>query len=616
MANNQSRAVFFSEFAPSTKDEWRKKIASDLKGRDPEKLTWKSPDGIEVSPIYTSEDLEDLQYIDNLPGETPFNRGVKTNNNNWLIHQCFNAENLNETNHEIRSAIKSGVKEIEIITGKVISIREVEELLAEINPEKVQLGFNTGNNPVELMKVLAGYFNKMGYKLANINGSIEYDPLGQALLSQNVQGKDLTKELTDTEHLLLEEAKTLPLFRLFNVSGNMACNAGASIPQELGIALAIGSEYFAIANESDIPASAISRHMQMILGIGSNYFMEISKIRAARLLWSTMLSAYEKTSSNEGEIYIRSVPSLWNKTKMDPYVNMLRYTTEATSAALGGSDSIGIFPFNKLTKKPGSFSNRIARNTQVILKNEAYLDKIIDPAAGSYYIEYLTDSIAEHAWDFFKEIEKRGGFLKSLKEKFIQEELLKTQNERKMNVASRKEVLVGTNHYPDYTEHYPQEDSSPDFDKTSWLDQRGAENFENLRKNVEKKDKHRPKAVLFPFGDIAIRTARTIFASNFISCGGFLIKDLTGMSSIENGVKQCEQAKPDVIIFCSADKDYTYQLPPLIKQFKNAPILVVAGYPKDQITTLKKQGIKYFIHLKSNVLETLTGIHKELGITE
>ncbi len=616
MTNKQSSAVFFSEFEPSTKEEWKKKIASDLKGKDPEKLTWKSPDGIEVSPIYTSEDLEDLQYIDNLPGAAPFNRGVKTNNNNWLIHQCFNAENLKETNHEIRTAINAGVKEIEINTAKAISIQEIEELLAKINPEKVQLGFKTENNPVELMKILIGYFSKKDCNLANINGSIEYDPLGQALLNQNAPERDLTKELTLTIHLLLEEAKTLPLFRFLNVSGNLTCNAGASIPQELGIALAIGSEYLAIAEESDIPASAISKHMQMILGIGSNYFMEISKIRAARLLWSTMLSAYLKTSSNDERIYIRSVPSLWNKTKMDPYINMLRYTTEATSAALGGADSISTFPFNSLTKNPGRFSQRIARNTQVILKNEASLDKIIDPAAGSYYIEYLTDTISEQAWDFFKEIEKRGGFLKSLKANFIQEELLKTQNKRKINIANRKEILVGTNHYPDYTEHYPQEDASPDFDKISWLDQRGAEDFEKLRKIAGKGSKHKPKAVMFPFGDTAIRTARTIFASNFFGCGGFLINGLTGMSTIEEGIQQCEQAKPDVIVFCSADKDYTDQLPPLIKQFKNVPILVVAGYPKDQITSLEKQGIKYFIHLKSNLLETLTEIHKELGIIE
>ncbi|MCD6596955.1 MAG: hypothetical protein J7L04_04670 [Bacteroidales bacterium] len=616
MANDQSHADFFSEFAPSTKEEWRKKIASDLKGKDSEKLTWKSPDGIEVSPIYTSEDLDNLQYLDNQPGTAPFNRGVKINNNNWLIHQCFKLEKLKETNHEIRTAIKAGVKEIEINTEKAISIQEVEGLLTEINPEEIQICFNTGNNPVELMKILVGYFKEKDYKLANISGSIEYDPFGQALLNQNSPGKDLIKEIAGTEQLLLGEAKDLPLYRLFNVSGNLASNAGASIPQELGIALAMGSEYFAIADDSGIPASVISAHMQMILGIGSNYFMEISKIRAARLLWSTMLNTYDKTSFNEENIYIRSVPTLWNKTKMDPYVNMLRYTTEALSAALGGANSIGSFPFNMLTKKPGSFSQRIARNTQVILKNEAYIDKIIDPAAGSYYIENMTDAIAKQAWEFFKEIEKRGGFLKSLEEKFIQEELIKTQNKRKMNIANRKEILVGTNHYPDYLEQYPQDELSTVANVTYWLNQRGAESFENLRKITRKNKIHRPIAVLFPFGNTAIRTTRTIFSSNFFGCGGFLIKDLTGMSSIEEGIQQCVQAKPDVIVFCSADKDYADKLPSIINRLKNTPILVVAGYPKDQISSLEKQGINYFIHIKSNVLETLTWIQKELGVFE
>ncbi len=614
MPNDQLHNNFFSEFAATDKKAWEKKIVSDLKVKAFEELNWKSPEGIEVSPVYTRDDLAALSYLDTTPGETPYNRGVKTKSNNWLIHQRFMAENMDETNQNIRTAIRSGVSEVEIETTSAITDKDVENLLLKINPEKVRLCFNTGNQPQELYSFLMNYFQKSNYDTHKIKGAIEFDPFIEYLYETDPNKKDIKKELQKASSLIQEMNNNLPGFCLLSIHGNILNNAGATIPQELGICLSMGSEFLFSLTETGQTADVISRHIQMILGIGSNYFMEIAKIRAARLLWSTLINTYNKDIPGNEKTFIRSVPSWWNKTKLDPWVNMLRYTTEALSAALGGADSVGQFPFNQLTKKPGNFSERIARNTQIILKKEAYFDKVADPAAGSYYIESLTDSIAEEAWTLFKEIENRGGFIHACKTGYIQEELKKRQSIRKKNIAARKEILVGTNHYSDINEQYPEEEFPSANEEISWLNQRGATEFEDLRKVAESPGGNKPVAVLFPFGDPAVRTARKIFASNFFGCGGFSIKDLTGISSTEEGIKQCKQIKPDVVIFCSSDKEYIEHIPSLAGQIKNAT-LVVAGNPEKDIIALKKSGIKYFVHLRSNVLETLVMIHKERGIS-
>jgi methylmalonyl-CoA mutase len=612
MSNNQLNNDFFSEFVPASKEDWKKIIISDLKGKSYEKLNWRSPEGIEVSPVYSRDDLKSLSYLDTIPGKIPYNRGVKIRNNNWLIHQHFIAENIDETNKDIRAAIHSGISEIEIETKSAITEKDIESLLQKINPEEVRLCFKTGNPPWELYSFLMSYFQKCNYNTHKIKGAIEYDPFSEFLNETEINGTEIQQELQKASSLINKMDKNLPGYCLLSIHGNLLNDAGATIPQELGISLSIGSEFLFSITETGQTAKTISRHIQMILGIGSNYFMEIAKIRAARLLWSTLINAYGKDVSVNGKIFIRSVPSRWNKTKLDPWVNMLRYTTEAISAALGGADSIGQFPFNELTKEPGNFSERIARNTQIILKKEAYLDKIADPAAGSYYIESLTDSIAEEAWNFFMEIENHGGFISACETGYIQEELKKTQHKRKMNIAARKEILVGTNHYSDINESYPEEEIPLSKEGTSWLHQRAATEFEDLRKVVESQRESKPVAVLFPFGDPAVRTARKIFASNFFGCGGFTIKDLTGISSPDEGIKKCEQIKPDVVVFCSSDKEYIGHMNILARQINNA-ILVVAGNPEKDITALKKMGIKHFIHLRSNVLETLSLVHKELG---
>jgi methylmalonyl-CoA mutase len=217
----------------------------------------------------------------------------------------------------------------------------------------------------------------------------------------------------------------------------------------------MGSEYMTQLTERGISVENAASKIRFSFATGSNYFFEIAKLRAARLLWSVVMNAFNPSGKESAKMDIHCVTSEWNKTLYDPYVNMLRTQTEAMSAILGGTDSLTVEPFDKVFRKPDEFSERIARNQQLILREEAYFDKVADPGAGSYYIENLTSLIAESSWKLFLEIEEKDGFLASLESGFIQKKVSESANRRKAGIASGKETLLGTNKFPDKNEKAP-----------------------------------------------------------------------------------------------------------------------------------------------------------------
>jgi methylmalonyl-CoA mutase len=319
---------------------------------------------------------------------------------------------------------------------------------------------------------------------------------------------------------------------------------------------------------------------------------------------------------------VHAVTSKWNQTIYDPYVNMLRGTTESMSAVLSGIDSLTVTPYDESFEKPTEFAERIARNTQIILKEESYFDKVVDPAGGSYYIENLTASIAEHAWSLFKEIEDKGGYIEAFKAGIIQEKVNETANKRNHNIASRKEVILGVNQYPNASEKMDAKyDADTIITKVDKMDDaiaeplkpyRGAEEIELLRLKTDQSAKT-PKVFLLTIGNPAMRKARAGFASGFFACAGFDIIDNLGFDSVEEGVKAAMEQKSDIVVVCSSDDEYPEVAPAVNEKMGSKAITVVAGYPAC-VDDLKAKGIKHFIHIKSNLLETLKGFQKELGI--
>lgn len=311
----------------------------------------------------------------------------------------------------------------------------------------------------------------------------------------------------------------------------------------------------------------------------------------------------------------------WNMTVYDPYVNMLRATTEAMSAALGGAESINVLPSNIAYEDPTKFSERMARNIQLILKEESHFDKVQDPAAGSYYIETLTEKIAEKAWKIFLEIEDAGGFKQAFKNNLIQSKIDDTIAARKKKMALRKEVLVGTTQYPNSDEQMDEDIDINRLFKSQKKDTgngrplrifRIAEEFEAMRLKTDN-SKTTPKVFMLTVGNPAMRSARSQFAANFFAVAGFDIINNIGFDTVEEGYKAAKKAGASIIVLCSSDKEYEEFGKELAKLDNGKTMLVVAGNP-DCKDNLKEAGIDRFVHVKSDILATLSEIQTELGI--
>ena len=402
-------------------------------------------------------------------------------------------------------------------------------------------------------------------------------------------------------------------------------NAGGHITQELGYALAWGNEWMAMLTDAGFTPDEAATRIKFNFGISSNYFMEIAKFRAARMLWAQIVKQYNPADVNSCKMMAHATTSEFNQTLYDSYVNLLRTQTETMSAALGGVDSITTLPFDKVFATPDDFSERIARNQQLLLKEESHIDKITDPGAGSYYIENLTVSIAEQAWKIFLDIEERGGFHAALQAGYVQEQVNAVSTERHTNVARRKEILLGTNQYPNLNDKALEKVAGKEENHSCGcqgncsaptlptLDfKRAASQFEALRLSTEKAS-HQPVVFMLTIGNLAMRLARSQFATNFFGCAGYKIIDNLGFDTVEAGIDAALEAKADIVVLCSSDDEYATLAPEAYKYLNGRALFVVAGAPACT-EDLKAIGITEFIHVRSNVLDTLKSFNAKLSI--
>ncbi len=613
----------FEQFPPVTTREWMDKITTDLKGADfNKKLVWKTNEGFDVNPFYRMEDIRDMMYANALPGSFPFIRGTKINNNNWLVRQNIEVTNYSKANRKALNILMKGIDSLGFAIPDPESITEINMafLLERIFLEGIEINFFTNGKAKEIAGLLINYAKKSSFDLSKINGAIEADPLGRLTINGTlcVPPEDGFDYLAS----LVTLAEPLTNFRVVNLNASIFTNAGADIVQELAFAVAMGSEYLTQLTQRGITSELAASKIGFTFGTGSNYFPEIAKLRAARLLWSVILNGFKPAYPENIRMNIHSVTSDWNKTIYDPFVNLLRTQTEAMSAILGGTDSLTVLPFDSVFREPDEFSERIARNQQLILKEEAYFDKVADPAAGSYYIENLTNLIAENAWKLFLEIEEKGGYLSCLKSGYIQQKLSKSAKKRTNDLATRKTSLLGTNQYPNTLEKITDSiDIGRIFKSKPVGDDllvdpitilRGAQQYEKIRMAVDKAPK-RPVVFLLQIGNLAMRKARAQFSANFFGCAGYEIIDNKSFESIDDAVKSVSDSEPEIVVICSSDDEYPQFAPDLFNRLKEKSIIVVAGNPAcgDELSSL---GIEYFIHLKSNVISILSDFNKKLGV--
>jgi methylmalonyl-CoA mutase len=613
----------FKEFPPVTTKEWMDRIICDLKGADfTKKLVWKTNEGFEVKPFYRNEDIASLPFISTEPGEFPYVRGIKKSGNHWLIRQSIVVEDYLPANKKALEILMKGVDSLGFIIEDPESINEknIELLLKGIHLESVEINFHSNGKARELLDCFIKTVKKEGFDIAKIRGSIEADPLGRLMIN----GQLCVSVESGLDYLasLISEASMLPNFRVIRVNASNYTNAGTDIVKEIAFGLSMGNEYLSQLTERGLSSDLAASKICFTFGTGSNYFFEIAKLRAARLLWCMVVSGYELVNRESSVMEIHSVTSRWNKTIYDPFVNLLRTQTEAMSAVLGGTNSLTVDPFDMVFRQPDEFSERIARNQQLLLKEEAYFDKTADPAGGSYYIEKLTHLIAENAWKLFVEIEEKGGFISSLKSRFIQKLIGESASLRKSDVSKKKEILLGTNQYPNFNETISD---TIDFDRVFSLRHdedpktvepvilfRGSEEFDRLRMEVDNAFK-RPVAFMLTIGNFAMRKARSQFACNFFASGGYKVIDNIGFKTVEEGLNAAHEANANIVVVCSSDDEYSVYAPEVLERVGNKAIVVVAGNPPCA-DYLKTKGIEYFISVRSDVTATLELFNGLLGI--
>ncbi len=612
----EKKEKLFDMFPPVSTEEWMAKINVDLKGADfNKKLVWRTNEGFNVMPFYRKEDIEGLPSVGSMPGQYPYVRGTKANND-WLIHQQILGTTAEEINAHAKHAIDKGVESLGI-SMRGLEASDLAAVLEGIDLNKVEVNIICCPRKAEEMaKALVELVEKAGAK-DSFKGSIGFNPFKRLLK----HGLEFPKDIKETALAVYEAVKPIEGLRCFAVDSFLLNNAGAYITQELGYALAWGAEWMTLMTEAGLTPCEVNKRIKFNMGISSNYFMELAKFRAGRMLWAEIVKAYG-AEEECCKMAVHAVTSEFNMTIYDAHVNLLRSMTETMSAALAGVDSIETLPFDLVYTTPDEFSERIARNQQHLLRDESHLDKVVDPAGGSYYIETLTCSIAAQAWKVFNEVEDNGGFYEMLKKGEIQAKVNESGVKRHLDVARRKEILLGTNQYPNVNEMALDkikndgcacgcgckevEDGAVDYLNFD----RAASQFEQLRLDTERAA-NRPKVFMLTIGNLAMRLARAQFSGNFFGCAGYEIIDNNGFATVKEGVDAAIEKGADVVVLCSSDDEYAQYAPEAFKELDGRAMFVVAGAPAC-MDELKAQGIENFIHVRVNVLDTLVDFNAKL----
>lgn len=649
----------FSEFEPTTTEEWEEVLTRDLKGADyKKKLNWQSIEGIEALPFYRKQDLDKLPHLQNgAEIETPAK---------WQFCEVIESADPADANIEAKKAIEAGADSLWItlqldadegmlggdITGThVQNLEDLKTLFDGIDLEKTGVVFDSGAGSPGVLGLVKAFLQNSDRTPFGI--SFLFDPF--TFMAHRGRLPLPEKKLNS----VIEQMATEVGFKTLAADGAFYHNCGATIVQELGIALSIGSEFLSRIPEPNREEAA--KNFWMHLSAGSLYFPEIAKLRAARLLWNRVLDGYEIKVREP--LTIHSSTSKWNKAIADPHNNMLRATTEATSAAVGGANRITVHPYNAHFEKTDAFSRRIARNVSHILDEEVHLSAVENPSDGSYYIEVLTDEIAKKAWKFFQLIEKQGGFQKAIEGKIIQGEVGRSRLAKDEALATRKLTLTGVNITPDTEQKLPknlfkstpvdslhQSDAEPEIHSERLLDSitdalgegatlgdminsflqpqkqlypalntyRAAERFEEIRLTTQSFEQTRGKKVtvqIVPIGDLKMRKARATFSRNFLGCAGFKVNNPLGYETVEEAASELSDSDSDLYVLCGADDAYSDLVQSFAKEFGSGDtVTLLAGNPKDNADQYKKAGIDFFIYMGVNMVEVLKEIQGRVGI--
>ena len=518
-----SNGKLFGEFKTPNYEEWKEAAIKLLKGKPFEKSMYtKTPEGITLNPIYNRNNLDDLPYIDSLPGFYPYLRGTKAEGNvvkPWEICQEIYESHPEDFRKALEEALYKGQTALKMtldlpsqfgydadhkealnvgIRGTSIStLQDVSNLLQDLVLNVLPIHINVGMHPVPITALIGAHLKKGEHPFKDLKGVLGYDPLGM-LAKHGKLPISLDQAYDAMADVLKFAVKEESVLRTILVEGHPYHNGGADAVQELSFAMSTGTEYLRAMTSRGISINDVASHMAFSFSLGSNFFMELSKIRAARVTWAKIVESFGGNTEAQ-KIFIHGKTSSWTKTVYDPYVNLLRNASEAFSGAIGGVDSLDVVAFDEPIRASDDFSRRVSRNVQSILQDECRFTQPIDPAGGSWYVESLTHEISEKAWEQFQDIEVNGGMFKQLEKGIIKEEVQDKYEQKFKDMSKRKYRFVGTNMYANMTEE-PLDKRKVDADKIKISRAKSVQNYRL------KSDMFQVEEKLSLFGDYKLKT--------------------------------------------------------------------------------------------------------------
>ena len=420
-------------------EKWKKRAQSELKTDEIESLDWQTLEGIEVKPVYSSDDLMDLEHLDTMPGLEPFLRGPRATmytKRPWTVRQYSGFSTAEESNKFYRENIAAGQMGLSVafdlathrgydsdhsrVTGDVgkagVAIDSVEDmklLFDQIPLEKMSVSMTMNGAVIPIMAMFVAAAEEQGVDQSLLKGTLQNDILKEFMV-RNTYIYPPNHSMRIVADIIEYTSKEMPKFNSISISGYHMQEAGSNLVQELAFTLADGKEYVRTAIDRGMDVDSFAGRLSFFFAIGMNFFMEVAKLRAARLLWHRIMSEFNPKNVKSLMLRTHCQTSGVSLQEQDPYNNIVRTSYEAMSAVLGGTQSLHTNSFDEAIALPTKFSSRIARNTQLILQNETKVTKVIDPLAGSYYVEKLTSDIAEEAWKLILEIDELGGMTKAV----------------------------------------------------------------------------------------------------------------------------------------------------------------------------------------------------------
>lgn len=608
-------------------EEWKEAAEASLKGKSIEKLKTNTYEGITLYPLYT-EKADSTVKVSELPGFFPFTRGTSPMGyyeKPWLVVQPVSGTTAEEANEKMKASFKRGQNVVAYPAQLLAEGARAEKLFKDIPLKEIPIFIDLKGKQKGLFPQFKAIAESQN---AQLTGVVAEDPIAEWLI-----GGQLPE---DTDNYFADWMKTIQDYQkigrdLKTVLINTAVyhNGGANAVQEIAYGLSAAVQYLLEGQKQGLSISSVSERIVFSFAVDSNYFMSIAKLRAARRLWAGLAEAFD-TAQDHFKMAIHAVTSELTETLYDQHVNILRTTNQAFAAAIGGIQYLQIHPFTHATGEVDDFSERIARNTHLILKEETNITTVVDPAGGSWYVEQLTDELAEKAWANFLEIDEAGGILELIKQGTLQKEIAEVYQGRVQNAAFRKESIIGTNVYPNPADKIktPTQDNQVSYMKvekpvgiTPIARNRVSIQFEQIRQRSETYKEisgTAPTIGLINLKNLKSYKPRADFVKSLAAAGGIETLGSNGCQTTKEAVDYVASTKLPVYCVCGSDGDYSELAPITIKEIKKQfpeINIYMAGKQQEELDiTLSEAGVKDFIHVKTNAIAILLELLQKLGV--